>query len=92
MPLHELPDELWHGVLGVNLNAAFYLSKRVLPAMVRQRGPDGPPGVILNMSSVQGLQSQKGVPAYAASKGALLALTRQMAMDYGEQGVRPSQS
>ena len=46
------------------------------------------PGVVINIASVQGVQSQKGVPAYAASKGAMLSLTRQMAMDYGEYGIR----
>ena len=45
-------------------------------------------GVIINTASVQGLQSAKGVPAYAASKGAILSLTRQMALEYAEQGIR----
>ena len=54
------------------------------PAGVGKQGP----GVVINMASVQGVQSQKGVPAYAASKGAVISLTRQMAMDYGEYGIR----
>ena len=45
-------------------------------------------GVIVNIASVQGQQSQVGIPAYASSKGAVLSLTRQMAMDYSNQGVR----
>ena len=45
-------------------------------------------GVIINNVSVQGLQSQKLVPAYAASKGALLSLTRNLALDYAEHNIR----
>ena len=45
-------------------------------------------GVIINNTSVQGLQSQKFLPAYAASKGALLSLTRNLALDYAEYGIR----
>ena len=45
-------------------------------------------GVIINVSSVQGLQSQKLVPPYAASKGAVLSLTRQMSLDYIKSNIR----
>lgn len=45
-------------------------------------------GVIINTASVQGLQSMKGVPAYAASKGAILSLTRQLALEYAEDKIR----
>ena len=45
-------------------------------------------GVIINIASVQGHQSQVGIPAYASSKGAILSLTRQMAMDYSNCGIR----
>jgi len=44
--------------------------------------------VIVNMSSVQGLQSMPGVPAYAATKGGILSLTRNMALDYAPEGIR----
>ena len=45
-------------------------------------------GVIVNIASVQGRQSMKGVPAYAASKGGMISLTQQLAMDYSEQNIR----
>jgi NAD(P)-dependent dehydrogenase (short-subunit alcohol dehydrogenase family) len=45
-------------------------------------------GVVINNASVQGLQSQKLVPAYAASKGAVLSLTRNLALDYAEHNIR----
>jgi NAD(P)-dependent dehydrogenase (short-subunit alcohol dehydrogenase family) len=51
-------------------------------------GGGGGSACIINMSSVQGLQSQPGIPAYAASKGGILSLTRQMSMDYASKGVR----
>ena len=44
-------------------------------------GGDGGGGVIVNIASVQGLQSQAGIPAYAASKGGVLSLTRQLAVE-----------
>ena len=45
-------------------------------------------GSIINISSVQGLQSQKLVPPYAASKGAVISLTRQMSLDYIKSNIR----
>jgi NAD(P)-dependent dehydrogenase (short-subunit alcohol dehydrogenase family) len=48
----------------------------------------GTRGSIINIASVQGLLSQRGVPAYAASKGAILSLTRQLAIEYGLRGIR----
>ena len=45
-------------------------------------------GSIVNIASIQGLQSMKGVPAYAASKGGMLSLTRQLALDYAEENIR----
>ena len=45
-------------------------------------------GVIVNTASVQGLQSMKGVSAYAASKGGILSLTRQLALEYAEDNIR----
>lgn len=82
-PVHELSDEAWHQVLDVNLTSYFRMAKHSLPVMRESGG-----GVIINMASVQGLQSQQDIPAYAASKGAILSLTRQMALDYSSWGIR----
>jgi NAD(P)-dependent dehydrogenase (short-subunit alcohol dehydrogenase family) len=79
----DMPEEDWDRVMAVNLKAIFLLSKHVVPLMVAQGG-----GSIVNMSSVQGLATQAGVAAYAASKGAVLALTRVMALDHGRQNIR----
>ena len=76
-------EALWDRILNVNLKSCFLMSRQVIPE-IRKRGG----GVIINTASVQGLQSQKLVPAYAASKGGILSLTRQMALDYASENIR----
>lgn len=83
VPAHELPEEMWDRIIGVNLKSYFLLVKYAVPHMLKQGK-----GVIINTASVQGLQSAKGVSAYAASKGGILSLTRQLALEYAEQGIR----
>jgi NAD(P)-dependent dehydrogenase (short-subunit alcohol dehydrogenase family) len=82
-PVHSLDEDVWDQVMNVNLKSYFLMSKYCLPPML-----EAGRGAIINIGSVQGHQSQVGIPAYAASKGAVLSLTRQMAMDYSNAGVR----
>jgi len=82
-PLHELPEELWHRILSVNLTSAYHTCKAVLPGMIGKKK-----GVIINNASIQAVQSQPNVSAYASSKGGLVALTRQIAVDYGRYNIR----
>ncbi len=79
----HLEEAVWDRVMDVNVKGCFLLCKYALPEM-RIRGG----GVIVNNASVQGLQSQKLVPAYAASKGAVLSLTRNLALDYAGDNIR----
>ena len=79
----EMPEEDWDRVMAVNLKAIFLLSKHVIPHMVAGGG-----GSVVNVSSVQALATQAGVAAYAATKGAVLSLTRVMALDHGKQNIR----
>ena len=79
----ELDEAVWDRVMDVNVKGIFLLCKFAIPEM-RKRGG----GVIINNASVQGLQSQKLVPAYAASKGAVLSLTRNLALDYAKENIR----
>jgi NAD(P)-dependent dehydrogenase (short-subunit alcohol dehydrogenase family) len=79
----HLEEAVWDRVMDVNVKGCFLLCKYAIPEMRKQGG-----GVIINNASVQGLQSQKLVPAYAASKGAVLSLTRNLALDYAGDNIR----
>jgi NAD(P)-dependent dehydrogenase (short-subunit alcohol dehydrogenase family) len=82
-PAHLLKVEDWHRILDVNLMGAFLCAKHVLPGMLEARR-----GAIVNISSVQGLFGFPGYPHYAASKGGIIAMTRQMAREYAASGIR----
>ncbi|WP_188941284.1 SDR family NAD(P)-dependent oxidoreductase [Nakamurella endophytica] len=81
--VHDTPDDVWHRMLAVNLTGPFLLSRACLPALRSRPGSS-----IVTMSSVHAVASVPRTAAYAATKGALLALTRQMAVDYADDGVR----
>ena len=83
LPAHEFPEETWDRIIAVNLKSGFLMTKYAVPEMMKRGG-----GVIVNTASVQGRQSMKGVPAYAASKGGMLSLTQQLALDYAEHNIR----
>ena len=68
----ETPEEVWDRTSGVNLKGVFLMSKFAIPR-IREGGW---PGAIVNIASVQGLQSMPRVPAYSASKGGVLSLTQ----------------
>jgi NAD(P)-dependent dehydrogenase (short-subunit alcohol dehydrogenase family) len=79
----EMPEASWDRVIDVNLKAIYLLSKHVVPHMIANGG-----GSIVNMSSIQALATQAGVAAYAATKGAVISLTRVMALDHGKDNIR----
>lgn len=81
--IHETDDATWARVLDVNLTGVFRMTRAVVPAMLRQGG-----GAIVNISSIASLVGIPMLPAYAASKGALDALTRAIAIDYAKDGIR----
>ncbi len=83
VPAHELPIDAWDRILDVNLKSCFLMTRLCVPEFKKRGG-----GVIVNTASVQGLQSMKGVSAYAASKGGMLSLTRQLALEYAEDNIR----
>ena len=82
-PVHLVPLEEWDRVLGVNLSGTFLVCKHVLPLMVEQAA-----GSIVNIASIEGLEGSEGGSAYNASKGGVVLLTRNMAMDYARRGIR----
>jgi NAD(P)-dependent dehydrogenase (short-subunit alcohol dehydrogenase family) len=79
----EVSVEAWSKTLAVNVTGAFLCSRAVLPTMIAAGK-----GSIIHTSSVSGLVGEAGIAAYCASKGALVMLARQMAIDYARQGVR----
>jgi 3-oxoacyl-[acyl-carrier protein] reductase len=78
-----LRDAAWQEVLGVNLSGTFFCCRAVLPTMMAQGS-----GVILNMTSTAGVKGRAGQVNYAATKGALIGLTKSLAQEYGRHGVR----
>lgn len=81
--LEDTPDEVWDRILAVNLTGTFLMSRAALPAI---RGSGG--GAVVNVSSVQALQSMPQVAAYGATKAGILSLTRTMALEHAREGIR----
>jgi NAD(P)-dependent dehydrogenase (short-subunit alcohol dehydrogenase family) len=81
--LHEVDDSTWAQVMDINVTGVFRMTRAVLPQMLKQQR-----GSIVNISSVASLVGIPLLPAYAASKGALDALTRAIAIDYAKDGIR----
>ncbi|MEQ1793634.1 MAG: 3-oxoacyl-ACP reductase family protein [Nitrospira sp.] len=81
--LHEMDDAGWANVLDVNLTGVFRMTRAVIPQMLKRNS-----GAIVNISSIASLVGIPMLSAYAASKGALDALTRSIAIDYASDGIR----
>jgi NAD(P)-dependent dehydrogenase (short-subunit alcohol dehydrogenase family) len=75
--------QLWDEVFAVNVRSMFLLAARAVPLMRRGGG-----GSIVNISSGQAVASQRNVVAYTATKGAIAAMTRAMAVDHAHEGIR----
>jgi NAD(P)-dependent dehydrogenase (short-subunit alcohol dehydrogenase family) len=82
-PAHLCDLAEWRRVLDVNLTGTFLVTKHVLPAMIAQKR-----GSIVNLASVEGLEGGESMSAYNASKGGVVLLTRNLALDYGAFGIR----
>jgi NAD(P)-dependent dehydrogenase (short-subunit alcohol dehydrogenase family) len=87
-PVHLLPDEEWDRVVGINLKGTFVVSRAALAQMVQQERVDGERGAIVNLSSIEGIEGTAGGSAYNASKGGVVLLTKNTAIDYGPSGIR----
>lgn len=82
-PCHKMELSDWEKIIRVNLTSMFLTSRQVLPGMMERKY-----GSIVNMGSVQGLLGLAGYPHYAASKGGVMSLSRQMAREYAAYGIR----
>jgi meso-butanediol dehydrogenase/(S,S)-butanediol dehydrogenase/diacetyl reductase len=76
-------DEQWRLTMAINLDAAFYASRAAIPHMREQGG-----GVIVNVASDWGLVGGQEAVAYCASKGAVVLMTKAMALDHAREGIR----
>jgi len=81
--VEETTEEEWDRVMAVNVKSIFLLSKYAIPVMA-----DGGGGAIINTSSGWGLVGGRKAASYCASKGAVVQLTRAMALDHGGQNIR----
>lgn len=82
-PVRFLKDEDFSHMMNINVNSAVQLAKGF-----RQKGVLGETGSLVLLSSVVGIVGQAGVAAYSASKGALCALTRSIALEFAVEGIR----
>ncbi len=83
MLFQDVTDEQWRRYFGVNLDGAFFLSRAVLPDMIREHA-----GCIINISSMWGLRGASCEVVYSATKGALIAMTRSLASEVAPSGIR----
>jgi NAD(P)-dependent dehydrogenase (short-subunit alcohol dehydrogenase family) len=79
----EETEENWSHVMHVNVDSMFLACKHAIPAMIRTAGG----GSIVNLSSISALRP-RGLTTYTVSKGAVIALTKAIAVDHGPQGIR----
>lgn len=82
-PSTEVTEALFDRVIGINLKGAFFGCKHAIPALLRAGG-----GAIVNNSSVSAFANVAGNVSYAASKGAVMSLTRVLALEYADRNVR----
>ena len=85
-PLHDYPTDEWNRVVAVNLQGVFYTDREALRIMSRQQS-----GKLINVASMWGLAGASSVfpiPAYNATKGAVVNLTRELALQYAKSNVQ----
>lgn len=82
-PLETFSDADWDALMATNLDGVFKVSRAAVKGMIQRRK-----GVIINVSSVQSALARPSIAPYAASKGAITMLTKSMAGEWGQHGVR----
>jgi len=80
---HEVPDEIVDRTLNVNVKGCIYGCRYAIPHMLRQGA-----GSLINTTSVNGLVAEPFLAIYATSKGAIVMLSKGIALDYAKQGIR----
>ena len=88
-PVHMLPVEEWNRVIAVNLTGTYLTAKHVIAQMLSQPPrDDGQRGSVVTVASIEGLEGTAGGSVYSASKGGVIILTKNMAIDYAGRGIR----
>jgi NAD(P)-dependent dehydrogenase (short-subunit alcohol dehydrogenase family) len=87
-PVHLLSQDDWQRVISVNLSGTFLMAKHVIGQMLQQSAIGGSRGSVVAVASIEGLEGTAGGSAYSASKGGVVLLTKNMAIDYGGRGIR----
>ncbi len=87
-PVHLLDEASWRQVLDVNLTGTFFVVKHAVRRMLDQDPVDGERGSIVTLASIEGLEGTAGGSVYNASKGGVVLLTKNVAIDYGRKGIR----
>ncbi len=85
---HLIDADEWNRVIGVNLTGTFLVCKHIVERMLEQEPIDGERGSIITIASVEGLEGTAGGSSYNASKGGVVLLTKNLAIDYGPSGIR----
>jgi NAD(P)-dependent dehydrogenase (short-subunit alcohol dehydrogenase family) len=81
--LHDYSAEQWDRVMGVNVKSMFFAFKHAFPQLRKNRR-----SYVVNLGSISSFVGQSGTPVYTASKGAVLQLSRSIALDYARYGIR----
>jgi NAD(P)-dependent dehydrogenase (short-subunit alcohol dehydrogenase family) len=87
-PVHLVDQAEWERVIGVNLTGTFLVTKHVVRVMLEQDRHGEGRGSIVTIASVEGLEGTAGGSSYNASKGGVVILTKNLAIDYGAMGIR----
>jgi glucose 1-dehydrogenase len=86
-PLLQTTEEDWDAIMAVNLRGVFLCCKRAVAEMLEQDPVSGIRGRVINIASQHGLVGTPGHVAYSTSKGGVINLTRQLAVDYGPREI-----
>jgi NAD(P)-dependent dehydrogenase (short-subunit alcohol dehydrogenase family) len=87
-PVHLIDEDEFNRVIGVNLTGTFLVCRHAVRHMLEQEPVDGQRGSLVTIASVEGIEGTAGGSSYNASKGGVVLLTKNMAIDYGPRGIR----
>ena len=79
----DIPLQQWRDIIDTNLHGSFYMTRFAIPKIIEQGG-----GSVIFLASLAGVRAIPGMPAYSASKSALIGLTNACTLDFSPKGVR----